>query len=319
MTFGHNALVLSHPRATLSFDTRGALRAVPVGEGWEERCGGGVLVSMADAWRNRTVDDVAAKPVRPHDWTFSTCFNGSTDAGDGPSGRVSLPTLPPDNRRTQQVPDADDVLQARFTPSTTHAIPMQLLARQDPVADRILFYDDVPLYEDELHDHGGSELSVRVRVMPHAFFVLARLFVRVDAVLFRILDTRVFHAFGSNDVVRESTGMQAPYNSVRAYLENPEDLSPLTDANFVNATLKKIQDGVPPPRRRGGAAAPLPTARATVPGRVTANTPPTAAPTAADGAQPESQAQGKPWPGLGRFVDVLHLEDIEQGVRDLSL
>lgn len=89
MTFGHNSLVLVHPRATLSFDTLGALRAVPVGEGWEERCGGGVLVSMADAWKNRKVEDVAAKPVRPHDWTFSTCFNGAAEGG-GSSGRVSL-------------------------------------------------------------------------------------------------------------------------------------------------------------------------------------------------------------------------------------
>lgn len=102
-----------------------------------------------------------------------------------------------------------------FTPSTSHSIPLQLLARQDPVLDRILFYDDVPLYEDELHDHGGSELNVRVRVMPHAFFVLARLFVRVDSVVFRIFDTRVFHSFGSNEVVRESTGMEAPYDTVK--------------------------------------------------------------------------------------------------------
>lgn len=92
MTFGHNSLVIQHPLVTLSFDTLGALRAVPVGEGWEERCGGGVLVSMADAWKNRKVEDVAAKPVRPHDWTFSTCFNGATSAsaeGAGPSSPVS--------------------------------------------------------------------------------------------------------------------------------------------------------------------------------------------------------------------------------------
>lgn len=89
MTFGHNSLVLQHPLVTLSFDTLGALRAVPVGEGWEERCGGGVLVSMADAWKNRKVEDVAAKPVRPHDWTFSTCFNGSTSSSSDPSTNTS--------------------------------------------------------------------------------------------------------------------------------------------------------------------------------------------------------------------------------------
>lgn len=39
---------------------------------------------------------------------------------------------------------------------------MALLARQDPVQDRILFYDDVPLFEDELHDNGESILNVRI-------------------------------------------------------------------------------------------------------------------------------------------------------------
>ena len=102
------------------------------------------------------------------------------------------------------------------------------------------------------------------------------------------------------------------------YLENPEDLSPLTDANFVSATLKKIGDGVPPPMR-ARRAAPAPTGRATLPGRVTANSPsswPTPTPPTPV-AQP--QVQGKPWPGLGKRVDVLHLTDIEQGVRDLSI
>ncbi len=39
---------------------------------------------------------------------------------------------------------------------------MDLLARQDPVLDQILFYDDVPLFEDELHDNGESIMNVRI-------------------------------------------------------------------------------------------------------------------------------------------------------------
>lgn len=39
---------------------------------------------------------------------------------------------------------------------------MRLLARQDPVLDRILFYDDVVLFEDELHDNGESTSHVRI-------------------------------------------------------------------------------------------------------------------------------------------------------------
>ena len=49
-----------------------------------------------------------------------------------------------------------------FEPSTTHSIPMELLARQDPVLDQIIYYDDISLFEDELHDNGESILNVRI-------------------------------------------------------------------------------------------------------------------------------------------------------------
>ena len=39
-----------------------------------------------------------------------------------------------------------------------HVIPIAELTRQDP----ILFYAEVPLYEDELHDNGMSQVTVRV-------------------------------------------------------------------------------------------------------------------------------------------------------------
>jgi hypothetical protein len=49
-----------------------------------------------------------------------------------------------------------------FTNSETDSIPMDLLARQDPVLDKIIFYDDVSLFEDELHDNGESVMNVRI-------------------------------------------------------------------------------------------------------------------------------------------------------------
>ncbi|KAK4684967.1 type 2A phosphatase activator TIP41, partial [Tremellales sp. Uapishka_1] len=118
---------------------------------------------------------------------------------------------------------------------------MKLLARQDAVLDRILFYEDVPLFEDELHDNGESILNVRIRVMPHSFFILSRLFVRVDNVLFRIYDVRIYHAFGTAEVIREITGMEGEYADVKQILEKPSDLSPLTDANFVSQALAALK------------------------------------------------------------------------------
>jgi hypothetical protein len=49
-----------------------------------------------------------------------------------------------------------------FELTQDETIPMTLLARQDPVLDTILFYDDVPMFEDELHDNGDSILNVRI-------------------------------------------------------------------------------------------------------------------------------------------------------------
>lgn len=117
-----------------------------------------------------------------------------------------------------------------------HKIPKHELTRPDP----ILFYAEVPLYEDELHDNGASHFSVRIvcssflsmlhfddddyvlkRVMPGSFFILARFTLRVDNVLFRTFDTRIFHSFKNSThplIIRESSGWEAPYDAIRNVL-----------------------------------------------------------------------------------------------------
>jgi type 2A phosphatase activator TIP41 len=52
--------------------------------------------------------------------------------------------------------------------------------------------------------------------MPHSFFILQRLFLRVDKVLFRIHDVRVYHEFGTEKVIRETTGLEANFADVKA-------------------------------------------------------------------------------------------------------
>ena len=59
-------------------------------------------------------------------------------------------------------------------------------------------------------------MLIEQRVMPHSFFVLARLFVRVDNVLFRMFDVRIYHAFDSDQVTREVSGMEAGYDDVKS-------------------------------------------------------------------------------------------------------
>jgi type 2A phosphatase activator TIP41 len=66
-------------------------------------------------------------------------------------------------------------------------MPMSLLT---DTSVPILYYDQILLYEDDLHDNGAVEYSIKVRVMPHCVYILGRLFVRVDHVLVRLRETR---------------------------------------------------------------------------------------------------------------------------------
>lgn len=184
--------------------------------------------------------------------------------------------------------------------------------------------------------------------MPHSLFLLSRLFVRVDNVLFRIFDVRMYHAFDSDEIVRECSGLEAEYDEVKAYLEKPTDLTPLTDPNWVYGVLQKIAakwggssgGGATPGPAAGvpaaGMASPAPSTQApwaqttAAPWAATAPTPSrgTPAPAPAAAARPSlphsPSNSKKPWPGLGRRVHVLRLPGAglacaQAGLRDLNL
>ena len=71
------------------------------------------------------------------------------------------------------------------------------------IEEKMLFYDDVVLFEDELDDNGCSKLSVKVRVMPSGFFILLRFYLRVDKTLVRVHDTRIYHEVENDFLIRE--------------------------------------------------------------------------------------------------------------------
>ncbi|KAL7457216.1 hypothetical protein ACHAWC_008726 [Mediolabrus comicus] len=56
----------------------------------------------------------------------------------------------------------------------------------------ILLYDDIHLFEDDLHDNGESSLNIKIRIMPRCWYVLQRLFVRVDYVCVKCREVRYF-------------------------------------------------------------------------------------------------------------------------------
>lgn len=237
--------------------------------------------------------------AKDYDWTYSTTWAGSIGS-TSPQPLLptqSVPTLTPNLRPLSDPSDQGkrEWFQAGTDPSRDR-IPVERLGPSS--GEPILFYDDIVLYEDELADNGSSIVNVKVRVMPSGFLVLQRFFLRVDDVLFRVFDTRLYCQFDpspvprplgtshsaqqartlstsldqlslgaprtaarqtNNDAVtsseeeegeesilprliRECSGSEAPYSLVRSHLPpyKPHDLSPLTDINWVSATLTKI-------------------------------------------------------------------------------
>lgn len=115
-----------------------------------------------------------------------------------------------------------------FEPTETQ-IPLALLKRPDPIH----FFDELVLYEDELADNGIAMLSCKVRVMPQRLLLLVRFFMRLDDVVFRIRDTRIFIEFADKVILREYTAREEKYEEVRKKLAGRKEdvLAAMRDPN----------------------------------------------------------------------------------------
>ncbi len=112
---------------------------------------------------------------------------------------------------------------------------MQLLKRQDP----IIFYDEVILYEDELADNGSAVMSVRLRVMPERMLLLCRYFLRLDNVVFRVRDTRLYIEFKTGEIMREHLEREDTWENVKRKIQaaGSDDTSLLDNANWLSERL----------------------------------------------------------------------------------
>ncbi|KAI0092700.1 type 2A phosphatase activator TIP41 [Irpex rosettiformis] len=222
MTFGNNSLELEHKASgwKYQFTTGNALKGVKNGELGEGD--GGVKVGHAEAWMQSRTGPSSQTPMpktvptKVYDWTYTTTYVGH----NLPPSPSAIPWIPADPE------------------NPSHRIPMAELNRRDP----IMFYAEIPLFEDELHDNGSSHLIVRIRVMPTCFFILSRWTLRVDNVLFRTFDTRIYHSHRSSPplVVREMSGWEAPYQHVKRLLPRKDDFTPLTDPGWVSKVLSDL-------------------------------------------------------------------------------
>ncbi|KAI0024762.1 TIP41-domain-containing protein [Xylariomycetidae sp. FL0641] len=211
MIFGDNLVAVAHAASgfRVAFTARDALDAV----GKDER--GMLQVAYARAWAAARRGTAGIRDVvRPFDWSYSTRYRGTVTA-----------------------PSTD----RNFKPSDD-AIPLELLKRRDP----ILFFDEVMLYESELDDNGISVLSAKVRVHAARLLLLARLYMRLDGVLVRVRDTRVYVDIEAEKVVREYTAREAGFDEVKQKLLmnglRPDAITvALRDANQVADLLPIVE------------------------------------------------------------------------------
>ena len=142
--------------------------------------------------------------LKPYDWTYLTNYGGNGDF------------------------DWQD---------TEEELPIAKLLQPDP----ILFFDELILFEDELGDNGILMLLTKIRVMPTCLLLLCRLFLRIDDVIFRIRDTRVYVDFDTNRILRELKYQELDYPLVLAMTAKTSDPKKLLrDANWVSQKLPVI-------------------------------------------------------------------------------
>lgn len=128
-----------------------------------------VKIACSKEWKESRLDTgLVDKDINPFDWTYSTYYEGS-------------------------------LFGCSNIEATDERIDMEKLKEQE----EILFYSDLTLFEDELHDNGVAVCSVKIRCMPSGFFALLRYFLRVDGVMMRIHDTRLYRAIECDYMLRE--------------------------------------------------------------------------------------------------------------------
>lgn len=158
-------------------------------------------VACAQEWKESRPESLMEEKFKPFDWTFTTDYQGTTN----------------DKFRIER--------------SDQQLNKFKLMQRE-----KILFYHDLTLFEDELHDNGISSCTVKIvllkvekivrtfsniyffyfqRVMPSGFFILLRHFLRVDNVLLKIHDTRFHYEVGNDYIFKEYTKRAATYEELK--------------------------------------------------------------------------------------------------------
>lgn len=221
MIFGNNYIRIENSKQhwSIEFNALDALKEVQLQDS-------GIRVAYSNDWikskkrQNSTngaqrftndVNDDSLNIIHKDDWTYTTRYKG-----------------------TESSPES------KFRLDNDQKLPLDKLA----VHDKILFYDDMILFEDELADNGISIFNVKIRVMNERLLLLSRFFLRVDDVLVRVYDTRIYVEFDENVVIRESKEFEGKYQDVLAKHRLSQSHDPkaaLRDSNWVAQNTPMIK------------------------------------------------------------------------------
>ncbi|XP_065045565.1 TIP41-like protein isoform X2 [Musa acuminata AAA Group] len=191
--------------------------------GWMQEALPPVEVPAAAKWKFRSKP--SQQVILDYDYTFTTPYCGSET-----SESELEKTILEDGCCSLHWEDCDE------------RIDLAVLSMKEP----ILFYDEVVLYEDELADNGVSLLTVKVRVMPSCWFLLLRYWLRVDGVLMRLRDTRVYCSFASDDkvkpiIIRENCWREATIESLSVQ-GFPSGSAAYADPNLISQNLPIVKN-----------------------------------------------------------------------------
>lgn len=217
MVFGESYLCLFHVESgtKIHFNAFDALK------GWKQEALPPVEVPAAAKWKFRS------KPfqqvILDYDYTYTTPYCGSE-------------TIELNQEKITTENECSNICWE----DCGERIDLAALSAKEP----ILFYDEVILYEDELADNGVSLLTVKVRVMPSGWFLLLRYWLRVDGVLMRLRDTRMYCAFNDLNatpvILRESCWREATFQSLSAK-GFPSDSAAYGDPSAISSRLPVIK------------------------------------------------------------------------------
>ena len=100
---------------------------------------------------------------------------------------------------------------------------------QETKIENVLNYNQVQFFEDELGDIGLSEGKIGFGVMDECFLGLMRCYLRVDNMVVRNIDTKIYHKFGEKYIIRNFMVKEKTYDELKNngfHLSNQWNLSP---------------------------------------------------------------------------------------------